>query len=180
MRAAAAAVGVSAMTPYRYFAQKADRLSGVWEFVRELAFAYGCAAPLLRNAPPRAQLRALLDAFLHYYETNPDHHRLVYMTDPPRQKQVACGLTMAPVYGERLAIVGAVLADFAREMGADQRHIKLAADVRAAMRLGYWHGTLVNLRYLWSDRAPLRETYIEETVDAVQRCLLHGPRGEPA
>jgi len=55
MRAAAAAVGVSAMTPYRYFAQKADRLSGVWEFVRELAFAYGCAAPLLRNAPPRAQ-----------------------------------------------------------------------------------------------------------------------------
>jgi len=179
MRAVASAVGVSAMTPYRYFAQKADLLSGLWEFVLA-SVCQRMRSAVASQRTARAQLRASLDAFLHYYETNPDHYRLVYMTEQDTQKQAASGVTIAPVYGELLAIVRGVLADFAREIGADQTHIRLAADVRAAMQLGYLHGTLVNLRYPWSDKALLRETYIEETVEAVERCLLHGPRGKPA
>jgi hypothetical protein len=42
------------------------------------------------------------------------------------------------------------------------------------MQLGYLHATLVNRRYEWSDRAPLRAAYIEQIVATVERCLLAG------
>jgi len=174
MRAVAAAVGVSAMTPYRYFAEKAELLSGLWQFVlRSVCQQMRRAIEAQEGA--RARMRASLDAFLSYYETNPDHYRLVYMTEQTTQKQTMSGLTSAPVYAELLGIVRGVLADFAREIGVEETHIRLAADIRAAMQLGYLHGTLVNLRYPWTDKSLLREVYIEEIIATVERCLLREP-----
>jgi len=179
MRGVAAAVGVSAMTPYRYFAQKAELLSGLWQFVLQSVCEHMRQA-IAAHSSARDRLRASLDSFLRYYESNPDHYRLVYMTEQTTQKQSTSGLTSAPVYAELLGIVRGALADFAREVGAPPTHLRLAADIRAAMQLGYLHGTLVNLRYPWSDKSLLRETYIEQTISAVERCLLHGPQGERA
>ena len=74
-----------------------------------------------------------------------------------------------------LGIVHGVLEEFARAIGADTTYIKLAADMRAAMQLGYLHGTLINRRYPWSERSILRAAYIERTIASIEHCLLRGP-----
>ena len=174
MRAVAAGVGVSAMTPYRYFADKAELLSGLWQFVLR-AVCDRMAEAVRAQSNARARVRASLAAFLDYMEANPDHYRLLYMTEQTTRHQEETGLTAAPVYGELLGIVRGVLEDFAREIGVDTTHVKLAADIRTAMQLGYLHGTLVNRRYPWSERSLLRAAYIEQTVAVIERCLLRGP-----
>ncbi len=175
MRAVAERIGVSAMTPYRYFADKAELLSGLWQFVLRSVFNQ-MAEAIRRQSSGRTRLKASLAAFLDYMETNPDQYRLVYMTEQTtRHQEKAGGLTSAPVYGELLGLVRSVLEDFAAEIGAATTHVKLAADVRAAMQLGYLHGTLVNRRYPWTERSLLRAAYIEQTIAAIERLLLHGP-----
>jgi hypothetical protein len=122
----------------------------------------------------RTRLRASLEAFLDYMETNPDHYRLLYMTEQTTRRQEKAGLTSAPVYGELLGLVRSVLEDFAREIGAATTHVKLAADIRIILQLGYLHGTLVNRRYPWTDR-PLRAAYLEATIGTIERLLVRGP-----
>jgi AcrR family transcriptional regulator len=174
MRAVAHRVGVSPMTPYRYFADKAELLSGLWQFVLR-SVTDRMTEAVRAHSSARSRLRASLAAFLDYMEANPEHYRLVYMTEQTTRRQDKAGLTSAPVYGELLGLVRLVLEEFARDIGADATHIKLAADVRAAMQLGYLHGTLVNRRYPWSEKSLLRPAYIEQTIATIERCLLHGP-----
>ncbi|HEX4585384.1 MAG TPA: TetR/AcrR family transcriptional regulator, partial [Burkholderiaceae bacterium] len=174
MRAVAARCGVSAMTPYRYFGGKAELLRGLWQFVLR-SLCDRMAEAIEAQSSGRGRVRSSLEAFLSYYEANPDHYRLLYMTEQTTQHQEKSGLTSAPVYAELLGLVRGVLEDFAGELGADTTHVKLAADMRVVMQIGYLHGTLVNVRYPWSDRSVLRAAYLEQTIAAVERCLLHGP-----
>ncbi len=175
MRAVAERIGVSAMTPYRYFADKAELLSGLWQFVLRSVFDQ-MAEAICAQSDARSRVRASLAAFLDYWEANPEHYRLVYMTEQTtRRQEKAGGLTSAPVYGELLDLVRSVLEDFAREIGAATTHIKLANDIRTIMQLGYLHGTLVNRRYPWSERSLLRPAYLEQTIATIERMLLHGP-----
>ncbi len=174
MRAIAQRVGVSAMTPYRYFADKAELLSGLWQFVLR-SLVDRMAEAVRAQSTARSRLRASLAAFLDYMEANPEHFRLLYMTEQTMRRQDKTGLTSAPVYGELLGLVRAVLEEFARDIGAEATHIKLAADIRAAMQIGYLHGTLVNRRYPWLEQSVLRPAYMEQTIATIERCLLHGP-----
>jgi AcrR family transcriptional regulator len=175
MRAVAEKIGVSAMTPYRYFADKAELLSGLWQFVLRALFNQ-MAEAIRAHDDARSRVRASLAAFLDYMESNPDQYRLVYMTEQTTQRQEkAGGLTSAPVYGELLDLVRGVLEDFAAEIGASTVHVKLANDIRTIMQLGYLHGTLVNRRYPWSERSLLRAVYLEQTIATIERMLLHGP-----
>jgi AcrR family transcriptional regulator len=174
MREVAARTGVSAMTPYRYFADKAELLRGLWQFVLR-SLCDRMTQAIEAQSGGRGRVKASLEAFLSYYEANPDHYRLLYMSEQTTRHQEKSGLTSAPVYAELLGLIRGVLEDFASEIGADTMHVKLAADIRAVMQIGYLHGTLVNLRYPWSDRSVLRAAYVEQTIAAVERCLLHGP-----
>jgi AcrR family transcriptional regulator len=175
MRAVAEKIGVSAMTPYRYFADKAELLSGLWQFVLRSLFNQ-MAEAIRAHGDARSRVKASLAAFLDYMESNPDQYRLVYMTEQTTQRQEkAGGLTSAPVYGELLDLVRGVLEDFAAEIGASTVHVKLANDIRTIMQLGYLHGTLVNRRYPWSERSLLRAVYLEQTIATIERMLLHGP-----
>jgi len=174
MRAVAEKIGVSAMTPYRYFVDKAELLSGLWQFVLRSLFNHMVEA-IRGHSDARSRLRASLAAFLDYMESNPDHYRLVYMTEQTTRRQETAGLTSAPVYGELLDLVRSVLEDFAAAIGAPTTHLKLANDMRTIMQLGYLHGTLVNRRYPWSERSLLRATYLEQAIATTERMLLHGP-----
>ncbi len=176
MRAVAARVGVSAMAPYRYFADKAELLSGLWQFViRAVCDRMDVAIAGARGG--RARQRASLETFLDYWEAHPDHYRLVYMTDQTTRRDASARLTQAPVYTEILGLVHSVTEELAREIGADMTHAKLAGDIRFAMLLGYLQATLVNQRYPWSERAQLRGAYIEQIIATMERCLLLGPSG---
>ena len=173
MRAVAEQVGVSVMTPYRYFADKAELLRGLWQSVLR------AACDEMRDAVEaqrggRARQRAMIEAFVGYWEANPDHYRLVYQTDKVTQSTPKAGLTEVPVYGELLQLVQGVTVDVAHEIGAGTAHVKLAGDIRFAMMLGYLQAALVNRRYPWSDAALLRRTYIDQVMNAVERVLLTG------
>jgi AcrR family transcriptional regulator len=173
MRAVAAQLGISPMAPYRYYADKAELLSGLWVFVLEALYeAMRAAAD--GAAPGRARQAAVVDAFLAYWEEHPDHYRLVYMTESAMRPAAESTLTDVPVYDALRALATRVTAEFAAELGVGTEHARLAGDLRFAMQLGYLHGLLVNRRYPWGDRALLRRAYIEQIVAAVANCLRHG------
>lgn len=177
MRAVAALVGVSAMTPYRYFADKAALLSGLWQrVIHDLCEQMTADARKARGG--RARQRAVVESFLRYWEANPDHYRLVYMTELTTRADDDKRLTHIPAYGELLELVRGVTVELAGEIGADTTHVKVAGDVRFAMLLGYLHATLVNHRYPWAEQQKLRTAYVEQVLLSVERCLLDGP-GRP-
>jgi len=173
MRGIAAAVGVSVMTPYRYFADKADLLGGLGQSVIR-AVCDRMTVAIAAAKTGSAKQRASLDAFLGYWEENPDHYRLVYMTEQTTGRDAPSNMTRAPVYAEIVELVAGVTRAVAAEIGASLVNARLAGDIRFMMQLGYLHATLVNRRYEWSDRAPLRAAYIEQIVATVERCLLAG------
>jgi AcrR family transcriptional regulator len=175
MRAVASGVGVSAMAPYRYFAGKAELLTGLWEFALEGLYERMRAVVEARHPSARACQAAVIDAFLGYWEAHPDRYRLVYAPLDTDRGATVPGVTGFPVYTRLLALTEAMTAACAAELGVGTTHVKLASDVRFAMQLGYLHGLLVNRRYPWGDPAVLRATYIEQAVAAVERCLRDGP-----
>lgn len=175
MRAVAESVGVSVMTPYRYFADKSELMRGLWQGILR-AVCDRMRAAIDAQPTGRGKQRALMEAFVGYWEDHPGHFRLVYQTDKVTQEaRQSAALTQAPVYGELLQLVQGVTAAVAQEIGAGPKHLKLAGDVRFAMLLGYLQAALVNRRYPWSELAVLRRAYIEQAGAAVERVLLEGP-----
>lgn len=174
VRSVAARVGVSPMSTYRYFADKAELLSGLWlSVIHELCKRIKRAVEARDGG--RARHRALIDAFLRYWETHPEHYCLVYgFTAIGQQREARSQVARAGVYTELLGIALGVTESLADEIGADRARAKLASDVRLAMLLGYLHGTLVATRYPWSESKLLREAYLDRVQDAVEQCL----RGE--
>ena len=173
VRAVAARVGVSAMTPYRYFASKTELLGGLVRSVFDTTFAQMQAA-VAKCTGARERLRASIDAFLSYWEANPDHYRLVYMTEQNTQELGGTAPTHASIYAEVQADSVGLCTDLAREMGVELTHVRLACDVRRVIALGYLYAMMVNRRYPWFDRQGLRAACIDETISAMERCLGHG------
>jgi AcrR family transcriptional regulator len=69
MRAVSARLGISAMTPYHYFADKAELLSALWQHVLK-DHHKAVSRAVERRTGARARLRAYIDAFLHFYKTH--------------------------------------------------------------------------------------------------------------
>jgi AcrR family transcriptional regulator len=77
MRAVAAALGVSAMTPYRYLAGKEE----LFALVRAEAFrrfADELEASLRRKGEPLARLRRLKQAYVRFAVAQPDAYRIMF------------------------------------------------------------------------------------------------------
>lgn len=173
MRAVGEKVGVSMMTPYHYFEDKAALLASLWEDVLEQVHG-AITARLTRVSGGQARYRALVEAFLAYWETHPDEFRLVYLTQRADHRSERPGAEQAPVYGRLLALVAETLTAYAAELGVAPTHIKIAADVSLAFQLGYLHAALVNRRYPWSKPGVLRAACIGQVIESVERCLRAG------
>lgn len=172
IRAVAQRVGVSPMAPYRYFADKAELLAGLWGSVIE-ALCTEMTRAVQAAQGARARHRAGVEAFLDFWEQHPDQFCLVYgfqeLPQAPQAQAAAAGIS---AYAQLLALGRDLSTALAAELGADTRQVKLSTDIRVAMMLGYLHGTLVSNRYPWSDRATLRTAYVTQIEQAVERCLL--------
>jgi AcrR family transcriptional regulator len=176
MRAVAAQVGVSAMAPYRYFEDKADLLSSVWQdILADVHRTLEAAVTGLRD--PRDRERAASRALFEYWEKHPNEHRLIYVTQgTPQRRDV-----IAPAYRELMHFYRRLSLDLARHIGADEANVGLADEIRMIMLLGYF-GALVNRRYPWSDFTHLREAFVEQTRIAVEHSLSDGgaPEATPS
>ena len=84
MRALAASLGCSPMTPYRYFANKAE----IFDAVRKAAFARFAVAQeaaAATESEPVPQLRALGRAYVQFARDEPHAYRIMFELDPPDQ-----------------------------------------------------------------------------------------------
>lgn len=179
VRAVAAHVGVSPMTPYRYFADKAELLVGLWHEVLLDLMAAMRAAVTGRRGSARTRMRALVERFLGYWETHEENFRLVFLTQglkPDGGPQAR----LPPVYLEIMALFRQATMAVAEEIGASDKHVTAAEEIRFAMLLGYLQAALVNRRYPFGDRAAFRAGYIEQVLATQERCLLAGPVPAPA
>ncbi len=179
MRAVATRVGVSAMTPYRYFEDKGHLLRGIWQHV------IGSALAAMRERGAGIDdahdlIRAQVNAFIDYWEAHPDHYRLVYMTEQTSRPDDTGKLTTLPAYTSVLDNAIDLSRRLARATGGDEAHAKLATDVRFMMVSGYLHARLVNRRYPWSPADVLRPAFVELVIEAMTTCLRDGPRAAPA
>jgi AcrR family transcriptional regulator len=178
MRAVATRVGVSAMTPYRYFEDKGHLLRGIWQHVLSAAWQQMLAAAQGR---PDAQdrIRAQVNAFVDYWEANPQHYRLVYMTEQTTRLDEQGRLATLPIYASVLEASLEASRELAQQVGGDPAHAKLASDIRFMMVSGYLHARLVNRRYPWTAVDVLRPAFVELTLEAMASCLRNGPRKAP-
>ncbi len=171
IRAVANLVGVSAMTPYNYFEDKSHLLHGLC--VQVIGQSLEAIQAASRDAPDaRERIRRTVGAFIAYWETHPQHYKLVYMTEQTVRAEEASKYLESPVYAAIVDENVQACIEFAREIGGDLGQVKLAGDVRFMMISGYLHAHLVNKRYAWSEPTRLRTRYIEEIIAAMERCLL--------
>lgn len=173
VRAVAARVGVSAMTPYRYFTDKAELLGGLWQYVMQ-ALHDRMVRETSQQASARDRLLASIDAYTGYWEDHPDHYRLVYMTERATEREDKSAYASAPIYAQILKLANTLSRDLAVEIGADPSRARVASDLRFAMMLGYLHAVLITKRYPWADEAGLRAMYIDQVMQATERYLLEG------
>jgi AcrR family transcriptional regulator len=178
MRAVATQVGVSAMTPYRYFEDKGHLLRGIWQHVLSAAWQAMLAASQ-RLPDIHDRIRAQIDAFIDYWEANPQHYRLVYMTEQTTRRDEHSTLAALPIYFNVLDASQDASRELAQRVGGDPAHAKLASDIRFMMVSGYLHARLVNRRYPWSDVDVLRPAFIELILEAMTSCLRNGPQKPP-
>lgn len=174
IRSVSARVGISAMTMYRYFADKAELLSGLSTHAL-LGSLHALQERLAGVKGGRKRHRLAMEAFIDYWESNPDEYCLVYgFTEISAGRARKSSLAQPPQYAEYLALHLQLTEDLAQEIKAPPERVKLAQDLRFAMMLGYLHGTMVFRRYPWSDAVLLKEAFIEQAQQAVERCLLQG------
>jgi len=179
MRAVATRVGVSAMTPYRYFEDKGHLLRGIWQHV--LSDAIGrMRASSAGIEDAREVIRVQVGAFIDYWEAHPEHYRLVYMTEQATRAEERDIFTASPAYASVLEASLDASRRLARAVGGDEAHAKLACDIRFMMVSGWLHSRLVNRRYPWGPAEVLRPTLVESLLDAMISCLRDGPRRAPA
>jgi AcrR family transcriptional regulator len=175
MRAIADQVGVSAMTPYRYFEDKAALLRGLWQFSLT-ALHERLASAVAAEKGGRARQRAFFVAYLNFWEANPDHYWLVHLTQGITNANTRDGdPTVPPVFTNLLELLRSTTNEMVDDIGAKRTWAKLSEDVTFAMLLGYLQAVLMSYRYPWGNGAELRATYVEQLMLCKEECLLRGP-----
>ena len=178
MRAVATRVGVSAMTPYRYFEDKGHLLRGIWQHMLGAAWQAMLAAS--QGLPDiHDRIRAQINAFIDYWEANPQHYRLVYMTEQTTRHDEQGTLAALPIYTDVLDASQVASRELAEQVGGDPAHAKLASDIRFLMISGYLHARLVNRRYPWTAPDVLRPAFVELIIQAMADVLRNGPQRPP-
>lgn len=174
MRALAAAVGLSPMALYRYFANKDALLKAMWEVVVSEALAHTHSFAQ-RGQTARDRLELSIDGFLDYWERHPNHFRLVYMTESLLNSKAQDDYTSTPAYRAAMRLAPALLEDFTAEVGGDPSQITVARDLRFAMMVGYLHSRIINRRFPWGDAAALRSQVIKTIMLGMEDCIRVPP-----
>ena len=174
MRAVASAVGVSAMALYRYFADKSELVHGLWDTVmkdvqQEVSRAVAAQPTAL------GKLRASTESAIDYWESHPDHFRLVFMAEQTLGPRRSPGVTDLPSYNLVIELSRKLIEELADDLGGDRSRVLVARDLRLVMIVGYLHARLINHRYPWNDLDALRSQVVDSVVESVVSCLRAQP-----
>lgn len=170
MREVAARCGVAIMTPYRYYANKSELLSGLWQSVVGELLARQQAAVALA-ADPRGRLYANIDAFLQFWDDHPEHYRLVYMPEVQSESVMRAAVGRAPAFTQIWEYSRELTHAFALSIGGDAQKIPVAVQMRHYLVLGFVHANLVMQRRR-EDVAAMRPLVVEQAIEMTARYLL--------
>ncbi|MDP3519439.1 MAG: TetR/AcrR family transcriptional regulator [Hydrogenophaga sp.] len=176
MRGLAAELGLSAMGIYRYFDSKAAVLHAMWQYILIEATAATSGASS-QGSTARERLRAGIEAFLIYWETHPEHFKLVFMTEEILQPSGVSSYTSLPAYSDAVKVGHCLTEAFIAEVGGDPKCLLAARDLRMALMVGYLHARLVNQRFPWHDHAVLRSNTIEAILLGMEACVTKPTSG---
>ena len=171
MQALATALGRSAMSLYRYFESKSAVLQELWRAAYAECLIAMRARVDAQNTPAERH-RALLEAFLDFWESRPDYYQLVYRTSGPSGTiEQALPEALMPTYGDIISLATSVTRDLADELGTGHERITLATEMRFAFAMGYLQSRFANPRYPWHDFTALRSACIDAIMASVVLCL---------
>ena len=177
MHALARALGRSAMSLYRYFDSKSAVLQELWRAAYAECLVAMRARVDAQNTPAERH-RALLEAFLDFWESRPDYYQLVYRTAGPSATiEQPLPDALMPSYGDIISLATSVTRDIADELGSGHERITLATEMRFAFVMGYLQSRFANPRYPWRDLSVLRAACVDAIMASVVTCLL-GKLGE--
>ena len=156
MRRIAAAVGCSPMALYGYFPAKIDILRQLWKDVFERLFA-----DLKRignqQRPPAENLKLVACAYVRYWVDQPDHYRMVFMSEGVSQPEVSIFVSddeIARHYG----LFNTLIAKACR---AEQASLILLAECLICSLNGIAHNLITMSGYPWSKPEKLVEIAVD-------------------
>jgi len=173
IRSIATSLGVSAMTPYRYFESRSALLDALLS--RVLERLHDAVLESIGSSAGSAEgYRQFFEGFLRFFESHPEEFRLFYETQD-RSRATESSLQDTGLYQRILTLhEESIRATVPHEV--DAASLQVAADLSYVMLLGYLVGTMINRRYPLGDRGALRQATIEQAAEAVERCLVLRPR----
>jgi AcrR family transcriptional regulator len=163
MRRIAGEVGCSPMTLYKYYDAKVDILHTLWSDVFEVLFNRLDALELASESP-RGRLSVLTSAYVSYWLENPEHYRLVFMTEGVNQPDVSSIIANPNIVARYevflLAIANASLAEISQD------ELKPKLDAMMCFLNGIAHSLITISQHDWPP--------LDYLIDAAMRGILDG------
>lgn len=177
MRTIAARIGVSAMAPYRHFANRQALVHALsLKVVDDLYQVLKHAVQPIEGAANRQ--REFIRTYFAYWHEHQDRFWLMYqMQNSPREPMESSSVLQPDVHNESyrsaVQLLRSLVADLAHSVDAQPsvQTVNLAGDLCMMMMFGYLTAALVNRRFPWTDRDALKEIAIEQTVQSMIRFL---------
>jgi AcrR family transcriptional regulator len=155
---------MSPMSFYGYFTSKQDLIRHIWiEFFSELLDRL-LAAGRGRRSPLKV-IEAHADAYLTYWETHPEHYRMVYLPEGLPQDAAPVDFNGGPVYQRMVALTRERVLACVHGRPIAEKSLRMAMDMLFVKALGYLHATLAVQRYVLVDQARLRRAVIKDMVE---------------
>jgi AcrR family transcriptional regulator len=165
IRRVANAAGMTPMTFYTYFDSKVDVLRYLWSDVFEALFD-SLDELAEREHDRRERLRRICVAYVQYWIANPDHYRMVFMSDGVSQPEVSVFVAQDSV-AVRFGVFG-------RSLGAAADLDPAAAEAETQLLVCALHGIAHNHitigGYPWQSPATLVDTLISALVPLQNRA----------
>lgn len=145
MRRIAARVGCTPMALYSYYPSKIDILRQLWAELFDALFA-DLGAVASQSAQPADRLQAVSLSYVTYWLENPEHYRMVFMSDGVAQPDVSIFVNQDRISGHHSlfhALIGAVSP-------ADDTAAKPRAEALICALNGIAHNLITMSGYPWS------------------------------
>lgn len=165
MRQIASGLGVSTMTPYRYFADKDEILATV-RAASYNKFAATLERAVKRARDPRAMALSVGDAYVRFANRHPDAYQLMFSISQPHEEQY-------PELVQANARAQDTMADYVRHM-IDAGLLEGDAELIGYMFWASLHG-IISLEMAGG----LRDINSRTLRDKVMRTLLAGIKAAP-
>ena len=146
MRKIAASVGCTPMALYSYFPAKIDILQTLWGGVFDAVFSKVNSAS--RKSGPTDTLLSISTVYVTYWLTNPDHYRLVFMSEGVTQPDVGLFLDQ-PDSVARFGVFARAIADTCCSP-LDPSVLKMKLDLLLCLLHGIVHNTITISGYEWT------------------------------